>query len=101
MNGHIHGAKIQKKPKQKQKKGRALNTTNLAKAPHAYSRQHGVDVKKKVALLGTMGLLQLIRVQSMGASPCCCNMALHCEKCLHPKNPLYADNGDGCGAVNT
>ena len=53
MNGHIHGAKIQKKPKQKQKKGRALNTTNLAKAPHVNSRQHGVDEEKN-AVLGIM-----------------------------------------------
>jgi hypothetical protein len=32
------------------KKCRALNTTNLAKAPHAYSRQHGVDEEKKCSV---------------------------------------------------
>ena len=24
--------------------------------------------------------------------------SLVCEKCLHPKNPRYADSGEGCGA---
>ena len=38
------------------KKCRALNTTNLAKAPHAYSRQHGAEEEKSVAMLETMGI---------------------------------------------
>jgi hypothetical protein len=50
VNGHIHGAKIQKNRNKNKKKCRALNTTNLAKAPHAYSRQHGVDEEKKCSV---------------------------------------------------
>ena len=50
-------------------KCRALNTTNLAKTPHAYSRQHGADVKKKVALLGTMGIVSTNPCPVYGGKP--------------------------------
>ena len=40
-------------------------------------------------------------VQSIGAMPCAIRNSLHCEKCLHPKKPLYADSGDGCTVSNT
>lgn len=69
MNGHIHGAKIQKKRNKNKKKRRALNATNLAKAPHAYSRQHRADVKKKVALLGTMGIVSANPCPVYGGKP--------------------------------
>ena len=69
MNGHIHGAKIQKNRNKNKKKCRALNTTNLAKAPHVNSRQHGADVKKKVALLGTMGIVSTYPCPVYGGKP--------------------------------
>jgi len=40
-------------------------------------------------------------LQSTGVIPCSSNQRLAREKCLHPKNPRWADNGDGCGAVRT
>ena len=39
--------------------------------------------------------------QSIGASPCCSNSWLVCEKWRQPKNPRWAESGDGCGAFNT
>lgn len=36
--------------------------------------------------------------QSIGSIPCMIKKELHFEKCLHPKNPRYAESGDGCGA---
>lgn len=37
--------------------------------------------------------------QSTGVLPCLSKSWLHWEKCLHPKNPRWADSGDGCGAL--
>ena len=37
----------------------------------------------------------------MGESPCFVRYALVFEKCLQPKNPLYAESGDGCAHSNT
>lgn len=34
-------------------------------------------------------------VQSIGDFPCSINSLLHCENCLHPKNPRWADSGEG------
>ena len=39
--------------------------------------------------------------QSIGCWPCAVKMLLHCEKCLQPKKPRYAESGEGCGAVST
>ena len=68
MNGHIHGAKIQKNRNKNKKKCRALNTTNLAKAPHANSRQHGVDEEKN-AVLGRMGASSTYPCPVYGGKP--------------------------------
>ena len=37
--------------------------------------------------------------QSIGSTPLASRNSLHWLKCLHPKNPLYADRGLGCGAL--
>ena len=37
--------------------------------------------------------------QSIGSTPLAFKNSLHWLKCLHPKKPLYADNGLGCGAL--
>lgn len=38
--------------------------------------------------------------QSIGARPTLSRNAFAFEKCLHPKNPLCADSGEGCGAFS-
>ncbi|MNH48212.1 hypothetical protein D3C79_1118690 [compost metagenome] len=35
----------------------------------------------------------------MGAKPSLVRISFVFEKCLQPKNPLYAENGDGWAAV--
>ncbi len=35
--------------------------------------------------------------QFMGLAPCAINRSLHLLNGFEPKNPLEADNGDGCG----
>ena len=37
--------------------------------------------------------------QSIGSTPFACKNSFALLKCLHPKNPRYADSGLGCGAV--
>ena len=37
----------------------------------------------------------------MGSMPCASRNALHLEKCLQPKKPLYADRGEGCTLSST
>lgn len=39
--------------------------------------------------------------QSMGFLPDFCSSSLALEKCLHPKNPLYTDSGEGCAVCST
>lgn len=39
--------------------------------------------------------------QSIGVSPRLSKKRLHFEKCLHPKNPLYAESGEGCTLSRT
>ena len=39
--------------------------------------------------------------QSMVVIFCCFKYAFALEKCLQPKKPLYADNGDGWGLLST
>jgi hypothetical protein len=34
----------------------------------------------------------------MGSRPRSVRISLAFEKCLHPKNPEFAENGEGCGA---
>ena len=36
--------------------------------------------------------------QSIGSNPCSFKNAFALLKCLHPKNPRYAERGLGCGA---
>lgn len=38
---------------------------------------------------------------SISLSPFFRKNSFTCEKCLHPKNPRYAESGDGCAAVST
>jgi hypothetical protein len=44
-------------------------------------------------------LITIIVSQSMAVFPSFSRSSLHCEKCLHPKNPRWADNGEGCTAL--
>ena len=69
------------------KKCRALNTTNLAKAPHAYSRQHGVDVKKKVALLGTIGIASTYPCPVYGGKPLLLQYGVALREMPAPEEP--------------
>ena len=87
MNGHIHGAKIQKNRNKNKKKCRALNTTNLTDKPHVYSRQHGADVKKKVALLGTMGIASTYPCPVYGGKPLLLQYGVALREVPAPEEP--------------
>ena len=39
------------------------------------------------------------KAQSMDGRPCSARKQFVWEKCLQPKNPLYADSGEGCAQV--
>src|SRR3546814_8246816 len=41
------------------------------------------------------------RLQSIGSCPFAFRKSFALLKCLHPKQPLCADSGDGCGAFST
>src|SRR3546814_707243 len=41
------------------------------------------------------------RLQSIGSCPFAFRKSFALLKCLHPKKPLWADSGDGCGAFST
>ena len=43
---------------------------------------------------------ELSILQSIGVLPSRISISFVFEKCLHPKNPLSAENGDGCGDIN-
>lgn len=39
--------------------------------------------------------------QSIGTLPDFSSMSLHFEKCLQPRNPRWADSGEGCAPCST
>ena len=46
-------------------------------------------------------IYQSFRRQSIGDPPSLTNNELAEEKCLHPKNPAWAESGEGCADSNT
>ena len=59
------------------------------------------EVSFKMSLICRLYNIIISLAQSMVFSPIFAKYSLVLLKCLHPKNPLYAEKGDGCATVNT
>ena len=58
------------------------------------------NINAKISKIVSFPSYMFFICQSIDCSPFFIKISLAFEKCLHPKKPLYADNGLGCGAFN-